>query len=261
MNKSLRRISPILLGGMLALGLHLTPANAQASRTFVSGVGSDGNPCSRTAPCKTFAGAIGKTAVGGEINVLDPGGFGAVTIVNAITIRAVGVEAGVLVGGTNGITVAAGASDTVNLIGLDFIATTTPLAGVQVTSAGNVNIANCSFTNFAEGVNVVPSSPTSVLITNSRFMNNATGVLIQSANTSATAFGLLDHVTIIGKTKGSAVSVVGAAASAVVTDSTITNHHSGLSPSAGGKIYSYGNNRVTNNVSNGASNEPLLTTE
>lgn len=60
--------------------------NAQATRTWVSGVGDDANPCSRTAPCKTFAGAISKTAEGGEIDVLDPGGFGTVTITKAMTI-------------------------------------------------------------------------------------------------------------------------------------------------------------------------------
>src|SRR5438045_9124950 len=60
-------------------------AQAQATRTWVSGVGDDANPCSRTAPCKTFAGAISKTATDGEIDALDPGGFGAVTVTKAIT--------------------------------------------------------------------------------------------------------------------------------------------------------------------------------
>src|SRR5207342_32951 len=77
----------------------------QASRTWVSGVGDDANPCSRTAPCKTFAGSISKTAVGGEINCIDSGGFGAVTITKSITIKCEGVIAGVLVSGTNGIIV------------------------------------------------------------------------------------------------------------------------------------------------------------
>jgi hypothetical protein len=81
------------------------PVSAQATRTWVSGVGDDANPCSRTAPCKTFAGAISKTAAGGEINVLDPGGFGGVTITKSISIIAEGVEAGVLVSGTNAIVV------------------------------------------------------------------------------------------------------------------------------------------------------------
>src|SRR4029077_6469033 len=89
----------------LALALAFSSlAQAQATRTWVSGVGDDANPGSRTAPCKTFAGAISKTAPGGEINVLDRGGFGAATIPKAISIIST-VEAGVLVPGTNGIIV------------------------------------------------------------------------------------------------------------------------------------------------------------
>lgn len=76
-----------LLGAALAFVVSAAPANAQATRTWVSGVGDDANPCSRTAPCKTFAGAISKTARGGEISVLDPGGFGNVTITKSITIN------------------------------------------------------------------------------------------------------------------------------------------------------------------------------
>src|SRR5215208_820164 len=73
---------------VLALALLIAPAaTAQATRTWVSGVGDDVNPCSRTAPCKTFAGAISKTAKDGEISVLDPGGYGAVTITKSIYIN------------------------------------------------------------------------------------------------------------------------------------------------------------------------------
>src|SRR5713226_4667810 len=89
-------------------------AQGQATRTWVSGVGDDANPCSRTAPCKTFAGAISKTAAGGEIDALDPGGFGALTIVKAITLDGGGGQvASVLVAGTNGIVVAAQPNDVV----------------------------------------------------------------------------------------------------------------------------------------------------
>src|SRR5712664_828705 len=91
--------------GLLLAALTASPASAQATRTWVSGVGDDANPCSRTAPCKTFAGAISKTAPAGEINVLDPGGFGAVTITKSMTISCEGFEAGVLVSGTNAIIV------------------------------------------------------------------------------------------------------------------------------------------------------------
>ena len=87
MRKSL--LTVIVFGAIaVALGFPGAPAYAQASRTWVSGVGDDVNPCSRTAPCKTFAGAISKTAAGGEINCLDPGGFGALTITKSIISRA-----------------------------------------------------------------------------------------------------------------------------------------------------------------------------
>src|SRR2546430_572797 len=89
---------------MLALCLLAGTAQAQ-TRTWVSGVGDDLNPCSRTAPCKTFAGAISKTAAGGEIDCLDPGGFGAVTITKSITIDCGTVTGGILAAGTNGVNV------------------------------------------------------------------------------------------------------------------------------------------------------------
>src|SRR5438876_9799963 len=95
-------------------------AQAQATRTWVSGVGDDANPCSRTAPGKTFAGAISKTAAGGEIDALDSGGFGALTITKAITIDGAGNLAGVLVSGTNGFVISAAATDTVILRVLTF---------------------------------------------------------------------------------------------------------------------------------------------
>src|SRR5262244_847012 len=97
-----------VLNILAVAGLGLTissAAQAQASRTWVSGVGDDANPCSRTAPCKTFAGAISKTAAGGEIDALDPGGFGAVTITKSITLDGTGNLASILVSGTNGIVI------------------------------------------------------------------------------------------------------------------------------------------------------------
>src|SRR5688500_11484454 len=99
------RALQLLLGVALASCLHVSTADAQATRTWVSGVGDDVNPCSRTAPCKTFAGAISKTAVGGEINCLDPGGFGAVTITKSITLDCTGTMGSTLNSGTNGIVI------------------------------------------------------------------------------------------------------------------------------------------------------------
>src|SRR6059058_1081928 len=113
----MRRIALLTIAaGLLTPLLATAPASAQATRTWVSGVGDDVNPCSRTAPCKTFAGAISKTAAGGEINCLDPGGFGAVTITKSLVIDCHYTEGGVLAAG-NGIVVNALSTDVVVLRG------------------------------------------------------------------------------------------------------------------------------------------------
>jgi hypothetical protein len=117
-------------------------ASAQASRTWVSGVGDDANPCSRTAPCKTFAGAISKTAASGEINTLDPGGFGAVTINKSITIDATAGLGGVLAAGTNGVVVNAGANDVVVLRNLDINGFGTGINGIRIVQARDVHVEN-----------------------------------------------------------------------------------------------------------------------
>lgn len=104
-----------LFGIALLFVISAGSANAQATRTWVSGVGDDANPCSRTAPCKTFAGAISKTSASGEIDCLDPGGFGTVTITKAMTIDCGPNAGGILSSGTNGVVVSAGATDKVLL--------------------------------------------------------------------------------------------------------------------------------------------------
>src|SRR5437660_4855392 len=112
-------------------------AQAQATRTWVSGVGDDVNPCSRTAPCKTFAGAISKTATGGEIDCLDPGGFGAVTITKSITIDGTGTLASILASsGVNAIIVnCANAIINLKAISINGAGTTLGLNGIKVLGA------------------------------------------------------------------------------------------------------------------------------
>jgi hypothetical protein len=124
-------------------------AEAQATRTWVSGVGDDANPCSRTAPCKTFAGAISKTAPNGYIDVLDPGSFGAVTITKNITIDGTPFMAAVLntVGGSG--IVINGAGIKVTLRGLDIEGASTGGIGVRIIAASTVNIENCHITDWA----------------------------------------------------------------------------------------------------------------
>src|SRR5512141_582852 len=139
----MNRTRLLLSAAVLGCGLIGSGAGAQAPRTWVSGVGDDANPCSRTAPCKTFAGAISKTAADGEINCLDPGGFGAVTITKSISIICSVGTAGVLVSGTNGIVVNAVSTDTVLLEGLDIEGLGTGLNGVQIVGGGKVTVRKC----------------------------------------------------------------------------------------------------------------------
>jgi hypothetical protein len=150
-------------------------ASAQASRTWVSGVGDDANPCSRTAPCKTFAGAISKTATNGEINCIDPGGFGAVTITKSIVIDCTGVLAGVLNAGTNGIIVNAGAGQvTLRHLSIDAVANGSGQAGIRVLSAASVQIDQVIIRGqTGNGIDVLTSASTNVTVTNSVIRENA----------------------------------------------------------------------------------------
>ncbi|RYB95206.1 PASTA domain-containing protein [Nocardioides oleivorans] len=131
-------------------------ANAQATRTWVSGVGDDANPCSRTAPCKTFAGAISKTAAGGTISVLDGGGFGAVTITKSITLDGTGTQASLLSIGTNAVNINNPAADVV-LRNVD-ITGTFPTGscggtnGVNVLAANSVRLDDVVISGFQRGV-------------------------------------------------------------------------------------------------------------
>jgi hypothetical protein len=154
---NIRRVMICNLAAMAILLAATSLAQAQATRTWVSGVGDDANPCSRTAPCKTFAGAISKTATGGEIDVLDPGGFGAVTITKSISIEACCI-AGVLVSGTNAIVVQAPAGSNIVLRGLTIEGLGTGLTGVKFTGGGSLTVENCFINNFTTfGIDFAPN--------------------------------------------------------------------------------------------------------
>jgi hypothetical protein len=190
-----------------------------ATRTWVSGVGDDANPCSRTAPCKTFAGAISKTAAGGEINVLDPGGFGAVTITKAITISAEGVEGGALTVGGNGILInntgPTAATDVVTLRGLDIEGGTASPTGVKFLAGGPLHIQNCTirgFTSAADpnpaGIKVVNTTGvakidvTDTLIQESGNGTTGGGIFIQPNGAGAGASVTLTRVHVMNNTAG-----------------------------------------------------------
>jgi hypothetical protein len=181
-------------------------AQAQATRTFVSGVGDDANPCSRTAPCRTLSGAISKTAAGGEINSIDAVTLGAVTITKSITINVEPFLGGILVSSQNGITITdSGANNiVVTLRGLDFeglSGTGNPpgINGVRILSAKSVSIENCSIRNFGNnGVSDERTGGGNLFITNTVIKNNAlSNVAITGASTPAVSASL-DNVKLIG---------------------------------------------------------------
>jgi hypothetical protein len=172
--RSVAFLFSLMVGGFLAVAA--TPASAQATRTWVSGVGDDANPCSRTAPCKTFAGAISKTSAGGEIDCLDPGGFGALTITKAMSIICEGVIGGVLVAGTNGITVAAGTSDVVVLSGLDFEGVGQGLDGIAFNSGAALHVRKTQIRGFVNnGINFQPSGAAKLFVTDTYISETGTG--------------------------------------------------------------------------------------
>ena len=180
-----------LSGTVLALCLLSGAAQAQATRTWVSGVGDDANPCSRTAPCKTFAGAISKTAAGGEIDALDPGGYGAVTITKAITIDGGGGQvASILVsGGTNGIVVNAGPTAIVTLRNLRINGVEgTPsggLNGIRYLSGASLHVEDCYIFGFTgDGINVATSTNAALFVNNTFLTNNANGIQIAPSGAS-----------------------------------------------------------------------------
>jgi hypothetical protein len=192
-----------ILGTTLVSALYTAPAHAQATRTWVSGVGDDANPCSRTAPCKTWAGAIAKTSAGGEIDNLDAGGFGALTITKSITLDGGGgAVASTLVSGTNGITVAAGSTDVViiknirfqGLLGNGSSSGTAGLTGINVVSAAQVVIENCEIYGFnTAGIGVSLSATGIVQVLRTQMINNAVAL-------SATASSGLALVEVYGST-------------------------------------------------------------
>ena len=235
------------------------PAAAQATRTWVSGVGDDVNPCSRTAPCKTFAGAISKTATNGEINCLDPAGYGAVTITKSITIDCEDTQGSILAAGTNGviINVTAG-TDTkkaVKLRGLSINGAATGVNGVRVLAANEVtleeviidgftqhgvslenitgttkvSIDSCSMrSNGGNGINTFIVGGNVLLdVSNTRLNNNATGLNL-SNSTKAT----VSNSVINGNTNG----IMAAAATLGVQGCNISNNTTGITSSAGGAV-------------------------
>jgi hypothetical protein len=247
----MRQCSTLL--AIIAIGfvclIQAVPAHAQATRTWISGVGDDANPCSRTAPCKTFAGAISKTAMFGEINCLDPGGYGTVTITKSITLDCQYTLGSILNAGVNGVTInydafqAVDTRKTVRLHGIAFNGANSGLIGVRIigsnTAGSAVFIENClidgNFAGSARGVSDERSGGGELYITNTTIRNNGgTGVAIGPASGSTAISVSINNVRVQNSNFGLAT---GSGVNAAINNSVFSgNTSAGISVGATGTV-------------------------
>lgn len=233
-------------------------AQAQATRTWVSGVGDDVNPCSRTAPCKTFAGAISKTAANGEIDALDPGGFGAVTITKSITIDGTtGAGFGsILAAGTNGVNVNDSASGSpqsiiVRLRNISIQGAGTGFDGIRALSFRTLYVENCQIYGFrgngtnSDGLEIAltAGSGTFNVSVKDTLIENNTGNGIRQSTTVGTLNCVYDNVVLNGNVNG--LEATGGTAN---VNRSLINNNSGSGLSAtGGAVINAANNQITSN--------------
>jgi len=237
------------------------PAGAQATRTWVSGVGNDADPCSRTAPCKTFAGAISKTAVGGEIDALDPGGYGAVTITKSITIDGGGGQvASILAAGTNGIVIS-GSGVVVTLRNLRIngvVQGVSPgLNGIRLLNGAVLHIENCVIFGFSQNgidINVNQVTGPRVFITDTVVSNSSGGITARNAGSGVITLTM--HRGTLVQNSSFGLRADGSGAGHVVaslSDSYVSGNGTGVLAAGGPSIANILVTRssVAGNVTNG----------
>jgi hypothetical protein len=258
-------------------------AQAQASRTWVSGVGDDANPCSRTAPCKTWAGAISKTAACGEIDALDPGGFGAVTITKSITLDGTGTFASILASLTTGIIINALNTDVITIRGISINGFCNGLRGINILQAKAVNIEDCVIFRFAgNGIQSTDADGLKLHVRNTVLRDNTGDGINVLASNAGRAHVTLQKVSMNGNANGlhvrtgviaaaqecvfsgnSAAGVfadnvtAGAFAIARVHRSLITSNQTGVQAGSGGGVSAstveISANQIDFNIGNGVS--------
>jgi len=240
-------------------------AQAQATRTWVSGVGDDVNPCSRTAPCKTFAGAISKTAAGGEIDALDPGGFGAVTLTKSITIDGTdGAGFGsILASSVNGVNVNDSATATPGTIvvtlrnlSINGAGTTLGINGINFTSGKTLSVEGCQIFNFSNsGINAsLTLSTMRVHVKDTAIFNitNGNGIRMTTSSVGGFVTGVFRNVDIekvggTGPTNGNGIVLL-AGGFATVIDSNINDTGTGIRLNGGTNTVNIEGTRINHNT-------------
>jgi hypothetical protein len=207
--------APLIGAFTLTLGVLFTPAQGQSLRTYVSGTGNDSNACGETSPCLTLQGALTKTLSGGQIYALSSANYGYVTIDKAVSIISGRGATGVLAASSiSGITINAGASDIINLQGLDIDGTGAGANGILFSSGASLNVKDSTIRGFATGISFQPAGASALSVAGTLISNNTTGIVFQSATTST---GVLSDVQVVNNSTG--VTVLGASSTgqAIVT--------------------------------------------
>jgi hypothetical protein len=223
-----------------------TPPVVPEAHTWVSGVGNDSNTCSRIAPCKTFAGAIDKTAAGGEILVLDPGSYGTVTITKSITINGAGQLADIQAAGSNGITVNAGVNDKVILRNLSINGAGTGLNGVRYLAGKQVVLENVTIDGFTtRGIDVALSGSGRLEMSNVSITNVPTGVRLSTTAGAVTA--ILQDIRL-NTLANFGLETASPSAFATIRNSVITSCGNALRAGANASVINAENNDLSFNV-------------
>jgi hypothetical protein len=315
MELPMTKITPALsTAALLALSLQAAPAQATTLRTFVSAHGNDANPCTLPAPCKTFAAAILQTTAGGIIDVLDPAGYGAVTIDKSITIN--GRDwASTLVTAGNAITINAGPGDVVNLRGLIIDGAGAGFRGVEFNTGGTLNVQNSVIRRFTgSGIYFAPNASSKLFVSTTLASDNGgSGILVIPSGTGVTVTASLNRVeadnngsgvftdgtgstgtvkvtvtaSVAANNAGAGFfssSTAGQAATSVMlvrcvavnngtigiesfgtnatlrsARSTVTGNTTGWSAASGGLLFTYGDNNIDGNTSDGGAPSVLAT--
>jgi hypothetical protein len=292
----------LCLAGSLAFG--------QSNRTWVSGAGTDpgtcaASVCTRSAPCATFACAIQATNAGGEIDALDSGDFGPVSIGKSVSIVADGVVAGIQQAALADAIDVTGSSVTVVLRGLTLDGVNAAgLFGINLTGSGELHVEDCTINGFffdgilaqpnassrmfikdtilrnngGRGIGALPSGATTVTasLDNVRTENNNRGVDAESGATvsvrnsvvAGNVFGLTAASTgkasvinlessIVSGNADRGISSVGSSATINITNVTVVKNGTGLFAGSGGHIVSFGNNKITDNTTNGSPTQTI----
>lgn len=229
----------VVLGVFFGFSLMAAPVFAQAQRTWVSGTGDDSNSCSPVKPCRTFAGALSKTATGGEINCLDSGAFGALTITKSVSIVCDGVIGAISAGnGGNGIVIN-GSGIKVLISGLEISGFDVALTGVQIRDAANVIIRQTSIRNFSQrGVDLQGTSGNSVSILDSEIIGSQLAGFFMEGQSGTVNNALIERTFF--SMNGGSIQVVGPSL-AFISDSTSADAVS-FDLSGGAQVFSFGTN-------------------